>query len=351
MSEAYKQAGVNIHAGYEAVERMKKHVQRTMRPEVLTGLGSFGAMFELPVDRYKQPVLVSGTDGVGTKLKLAFAMDKHDTVGIDAVAMCVNDIVVQGAEPLYFLDYLACGKVDPGQIEAIVKGIADGCEQAGCALIGGETAEMPGFYPDGEYDIAGFSVGVAEKARIIDGSTIQPGDAIIGLPSSGIHSNGFSLVRKLLLEQEQLSLHEPAPFDNDQLLGNVLLTPTRIYVKAVQQLLSAVSIKGMAHITGGGFYENIPRTLPEGCSAQITRGSWPVHAVFQYMAEKGHISEQDMYNTFNMGIGLVLVVAQNDVKQVFKLLQETGENAYLIGEVVAGHKEVQLVEHAVGDSV
>lgn len=243
MSEAYKQAGVDIHAGYESVERIKKHVKRTMRPEVLSGLGGFGALFELPIDKYKKPVLVSGTDGVGTKLKLAFAMDRHDTIGIDAVAMCVNDIVVQGAEPLYFLDYLACGKVYPEKIEAIVKGIADGCEQAGCALIGGETAEMPGLYQDGEYDIAGFSVGIVEKEQIIDGSKIEAGDLLIGLPSSGMHSNGFSLIRKILLEQEGMDLE--ASYNETETLGEALLRPTRIYVKPVLELLKKFQVKGM----------------------------------------------------------------------------------------------------------
>lgn len=341
MSEAYKQAGVDIHAGYESVERMKKHVQRTMRPEVLAGLGGFGALFELPIEKYKQPVLVSGTDGVGTKLKLAFALDKHDTIGIDAVAMCVNDIVVQGAEPLYFLDYLACGKVFPEQVEAIVKGIADGCQQAGAALIGGETAEMPGFYPEGEYDIAGFSVGIVEKDKIIDGSTIREGDVLIGLASSGIHSNGFSLVRKILIEQEGMNLD--SAFEQ-QTLGEALLTPTRIYVKPVLSLLEkfADHIKGMAHITGGGFVENIPRMLPEQLAASLVADSWPVHSLFQLIQEKGHISEADMFRTFNMGIGLVLAVDQARAEDVLIHLASLGEQAYSIGQVVNGDKGVTL---------
>jgi len=340
MSEAYKQAGVDIHAGYEAVERMKKHVKRTMRPEVLTGLGGFGALFELPIHKYKQPVLVSGTDGVGTKLKLAFAMEQHDTVGIDAVAMCVNDIVVQGAEPLYFLDYLACGKVYPEQIEAIVKGISDGCEQAGCALIGGETAEMPGFYPEGEYDIAGFSVGIVDKDKIIDGSTIEPGDLLIGLPSSGIHSNGFSLVRKILLEKEGMSLE--TPFEENSTLGEVLLTPTRIYVKPVLQLIEKFTIKGMSHITGGGFYENIPRMLPDHCDAEVDVGSWPIQQIFKTIQDKGNISHEDMFNTFNMGIGLVLAVKNEEAIEIIQFLESIGESAYLIGRVVSGEKGVRL---------
>lgn len=340
MSEAYKQAGVDIHAGYESVERIKKHVKRTMRPEVLSGLGGFGALFELPIDKYKKPVLVSGTDGVGTKLKLAFAMDRHDTIGIDAVAMCVNDIVVQGAEPLYFLDYLACGKVYPEKIEAIVKGIADGCEQAGCALIGGETAEMPGLYQDGEYDIAGFSVGIVEKEQIIDGSKIEAGDLLIGLPSSGMHSNGFSLIRKILLEQEGLDLE--ASYNETETLGEALLRPTRIYVKPVLELLKKFQVKGMSHITGGGFIENIPRMLPEQCEAEVDVGSWPVPPLFQLLQEKGKISHEDMFSTFNMGIGLVLAVKNEQAIEAIQFLETMGEKAYLIGRVGKGSKGIQL---------
>lgn len=340
MSEAYKQAGVDIHAGYESVERIKKHVKRTMRPEVLSGLGGFGALFELPIDKYKKPVLVSGTDGVGTKLKLAFAMDRHDTIGIDAVAMCVNDIVVQGAEPLYFLDYLACGKVYPEKIEAIVKGIADGCEQAGCALIGGETAEMPGLYQDGEYDIAGFSVGIVEKEQIIDGSKIEAGDLLIGLPSSGMHSNGFSLIRKILLEQEGMDLE--ASYNETETLGEALLRPTRIYVKPVLELLKKFQVKGMSHITGGGFIENIPRMLPEQCEAEVDVGSWPVPPLFQLLQEKGKISHEDMFSTFNMGIGLVLAVKNEQAIEAIQFLETMGEKAYLIGRVGKGSKGIQL---------
>lgn len=353
MSDAYKQAGVNIEAGYEAVERIKKHVQKTMRPEVLSGIGGFGAMFELPIERYKRPVLVSGTDGVGTKLKLAFALDRHDTIGIDAVAMCVNDVVVQGAEPLYFLDYLACGQLDPGQVEAIVKGIAEGCQQAGCALIGGETAEMPGFYPDKEYDIAGFTVGVVEKDKIITGESIEPGDVLIGLSSSGIHSNGFSLVRKLLVDGASKEYSLTTPFKHiletdeygDQTLGDVLLTPTRIYVQPVLKLLERFGvneIKGMAHVTGGGFYENIPRMLPEHCEAEVDVGSWPIPGVFQLLEREGELSIKDMYNTFNMGIGFVLAVKNETAAEVLSFLEDMGEKAYLIGRVQQGTQGLQL---------
>lgn len=341
MSDAYQTAGVNISAGNEAVERMKKHVQRTMRPGVLSGLGGFGALFDLDLKKYHDPVLVSGTDGVGTKLKLAFAMDKHDTIGIDAVAMCVNDIVVQGAEPLFFLDYLACDKVIPEKIEAIVKGIADGCEQAGCALIGGETAEMPGMYAGGEYDIAGFTVGAVNRGEIIDGSQIAPGDAVIGLASSGIHSNGYSLVRKVLLADQGYGLNEKLP-NISKTLGEELLTPTKIYVKTVLALLKKVKIKGMAHITGGGFLENIPRVLPEGTGVQIDFGSWPIQPIFDLVREKGNVPFSDMFRTFNMGIGMVLVVPNEEAKNVITLAESLGERAHVIGKVTAGKQEVTL---------
>lgn len=339
MSDAYKQAGVDIAAGNEAVERMKKHVQRTMRPEVLSGLGGFGGLFGFDAKTYEEPVLVSGTDGVGTKLKLAFAMDKHDTIGIDAVAMCVNDIVVSGAEPLFFLDYLACGKLVPEKIEAIVSGVAEGCVQAGCALIGGETAEMPGMYADGEYDIAGFAVGVVDRKRLIDGSSIQPGDAVIGLASSGVHSNGFSLVRKLLLEDRGYRLDQRLEGLGAE-LGEVLLTPTRIYVKSVLNLLRHVNVKGMAHITGGGFIENIPRVLPEGTAAEIEVGSWPILPIFQLMQRDGNISHEDMFRTFNMGIGLVLIVPEEQADETMELAGQSGEQAYRIGRIIAGNKHV-----------
>lgn len=341
MSEAYKQAGVDIDAGNEAVERMKKHVKRTFRPEVLTDLGGFGALFGLDINKYKKPVLVSGTDGVGTKLKLAFAMDKHDTIGVDAVAMCVNDIVVQGAEPLFFLDYLACGKVVPERIEAIVKGIADGCEQSGSALIGGETAEMPGMYEESEYDIAGFSVGVVDADRVIDGKSIASGDIIIGMSSSGVHSNGFSLVRKVLLEDAGLSLHEEVAELGGK-LGDVLLTPTRIYVKSCLALLEKVKVNGLVHITGGGFYDNIPRILPEGTAAHIEYGTWNIPPVFNLVETKGNVSKQDMFRTFNMGIGMIAIVRENDVDEALRVLTEAGEQAQVIGRIVQGDRDVQF---------
>ncbi len=340
MSEAYKQAGVDIAAGNEAVERMKKHVKRTFRPEVLTGLGGFGGLFGLNKDKYEEPVLVSGTDGVGTKLKLAFQMDKHDTIGIDAVAMCVNDVVVTGAEPLFFLDYLATGKLVPEKIEAIVAGVAEGCAQAGCALIGGETAEMPGMYQDGEYDIAGFTVGIVDKPKIINGSEIQPGDVVIGLASSGVHSNGFSLVRRLLLEQMGYSLSAKLPELEGHTLGETLLEPTRIYVKQVLKLLESVQVKGMAHITGGGFIENIPRVLPDGVNVDIRRGSWPIQPIFGLMQRDGGISDRDMFTTFNMGIGMVLVVPADQAEQALEIARTQGEDAYVIGQVTAGSKIV-----------
>jgi len=340
VAEAYKQAGVDIAAGNEAVERMKKHVKRTFRPEVLTELGGFGALFGLNKDKYEEPVLVSGTDGVGTKLKLAFAMDKHDTIGIDAVAMCVNDVVVQGAEPLFFLDYLACGKVVPERIEAIVKGIADGCAESGCALIGGETAEMPGMYEADEYDIAGFTVGIVDKKKIIDGRSIAAGDAVIGLASSGVHSNGFSLVRRLLLEQKGLSLHDTLPELGGARLGDVLLEPTKLYVKPVLKLLDEVAVKGMAHITGGGFIENIPRVLPEGVNVEIDYGSWPIQPIFKLLQETGNVSNRDMFTTFNMGIGMVIVVSEADTVDALETLAEAGAQPYLIGRVTEGSRAV-----------
>jgi phosphoribosylformylglycinamidine cyclo-ligase len=339
VSEAYKNAGVDIAAGNEAVERMKKHVKRTFRPEVMTELGGFGALFGLNKDKYEEPVLVSGTDGVGTKLKIAFAADRHDTIGIDAVAMCVNDIVVQGAEPLFFLDYLACDKVVPEKIEAIVAGIAEGCHQAGCALIGGETAEMPGMYSAGEYDIAGFTVGIADKAKLVTGATIAPGDTVIGLASSGVHSNGFSLVRKLLLEEDGYALDETV----DELgapLVDVLLAPTKIYVKPLLSLLEQLPVKGMAHITGGGFIENIPRVLPDGVNVEINYGSWPILPIFNLLQSKGDVTNRDMFTTFNMGIGLVLVVDAANGERALELLKASGEEAYIIGTVTEGERIV-----------
>ncbi|RUT45394.1 phosphoribosylformylglycinamidine cyclo-ligase [Paenibacillus anaericanus] len=340
MSEAYKNAGVDIAAGNEAVERMKSHVKRTLRPEVMTDLGGFGALFGLNKDKYEEPVLVSGTDGVGTKLKIAFAMDKHDTIGVDAVAMCVNDIIVQGAEPLFFLDYLACDKVIPTKIEAIVSGIADGCSESGCALIGGETAEMPGMYAEGEYDIAGFTVGVVDKSKIINGSTIAPGDTVIGLASSGVHSNGFSLVRKTLLEDAGYDLHDKLPELGNEVLGEVLLTPTKLYVKPVLSLLEQVKVKGMAHITGGGFIENIPRMLPDGVNVNIDYGTWPILPIFSLLQEKGNVSNRDMFTTFNMGIGMVIVVGEDQAKSSLEALRAAGETPYVIGRVTEGNREV-----------
>lgn len=339
MSDTYKNAGVDIAAGNEAVERMKKHVKTTFRPEVMTDLGGFGALFQLNKDQYEEPVLVSGTDGVGTKLKLAFAMDRHDTIGIDAVAMCVNDVVVQGAEPLFFLDYLACDKVIPAKIESIVKGIADGCNQAGCSLIGGETAEMPGMYAEGEYDIAGFTVGIVDKSKMINGSTITSGDIVLGLASSGVHSNGFSLVRKLLLEQSGYALDQELP-ELGARLGDVLLEPTKIYVKPLLALLKEIQVKGMAHITGGGFIENIPRMLPANVNVDIEYGSWPILPIFKLMQEKGSISNKDMFTTFNMGIGMVIVVAEQDADTAVGLLRSAGEEPYVIGRVTEGEREV-----------
>lgn len=332
MSNAYKVAGVDIEAGYEAVNRMKQHVERTKRNGVLGGLGGFGGNFDLSALDLKEPVLVSGTDGVGTKLMVAFMMDQHDTIGQDVVAMCVNDIVVQGAEPLYFLDYLACGKADPEKIEAIVKGVADGCKLAGCALIGGETAEMPGMYSEEEYDLAGFSVGAVEKSELITGDAIQAGDVLIGLASSGLHSNGFSLVRKVLLEdaEHQLTEHDSVL---GKTLGAELLTPTKIYVKPVHACMKKQLISGAAHITGGGFYENIPRMLPEGLGAEIDNGSWPVPAVFSLIQEKGKLSDRDLFSTFNMGIGMVLAVAEGKHHETISLLEQYGETAYIIGRV------------------
>lgn len=339
MSDAYKKAGVDIAAGNEAVERMKKHVKTTFRPEVMTDLGGFGALFGLNKEKYEEPVLVSGTDGVGTKLKIAFAMDKHDTIGIDAVAMCVNDIVVQGAEPLFFLDYLACDRVIPEKIEAIIKGISDGCVQSGCALIGGETAEMPGMYSEGEYDIAGFTVGIVDKKKIIDGSTIRPGDVVLGLASSGVHSNGFSLVRKLLLEEKGYSLHDHIDALGGK-LGDVVLEPTKIYVKSVLAALEKVQLKGLAHITGGGFLENIPRMLPADVNVEIEYGSWPILPIFQLMQKDGNISNNDMFRTFNMGIGMVIVVSEEQAAEAAAIFAQHGEQVYTLGRVTAGERVV-----------
>ncbi|MBM7717037.1 phosphoribosylformylglycinamidine cyclo-ligase [Siminovitchia sp. FSL H7-0308] len=335
MADAYRKAGVNIEAGYEAVEKIKKHVKRTERLGVMGQLGGFGGAFDLSQLHLKEPVLVSGTDGVGTKLKLAFMMDRHDTIGIDCVAMCVNDVVVQGAEPLYFLDYIACGKAVPDKIEQIVKGIADGCELAGCALIGGETAEMPGLYKENEYDLAGFTVGACEKSALITGERIGEGDVLIGLASSGIHSNGYSLVRKIFFEDQSFTVDDQLP-ELDGTLGAELLKPTKIYVKQVVAALQQFEIKGMAHITGGGFIENIPRMLPKGMGAEMNIGSWPILPIFHALEKYGKLTKEEMFNIFNMGIGFVLAVHEDDAESAVHFLSEQGEKAYIIGKVVKG---------------
>lgn len=338
MSNMYKQAGVDVEKGYEAVERMKKHIAQTTRPEVLGGIGSFAGLFELTSMNYKEPVLVSGTDGVGTKLMLAFQQNKHDTIGIDLVSMCVNDVVAQGAKPLFFLDYIGCGKNDPHVIEQIVSGVAEGCVQAGAALIGGETAEMPGMYEQDEYDLAGFTVGIAEKSKLVTGEGIKAGDVVIGLSSNGIHSNGYSLVRKVV---ESLDL-EKTYGDMSRPLGEVLLEPTKIYVKQVASVLDKGYVKGIAHITGGGFYENFPRMLPEGLGVQLDQTTWTVPEIFTFLQEQGNIPLKDMYGVFNMGIGMAVVVAEKDVQDTLAILQDNGEKAAVIGQVTNG-EGVQFV--------
>ena len=340
-SASYAAAGVDITAGYRAVELMKQHIARTAIPGVVSGIGGFGGLFELDMTGLTHPVLVSGTDGVGTKLKLAFLMDKHDTVGIDCVAMCVNDIVCCGAKPLTFLDYIACGKNVPEKIAQIVSGVAEGCVQAGCALIGGETAEMPGFYPEDEYDLAGFSVGVVDKAKIFEPDTVQAGDALIGLRSSGVHSNGFSLVRKVFdVEKGGLDAYCD---DLGMTLGEALLKPTRIYVKPVLKLAETVKVKAVSHITGGGFYENIPRSLPEGLTAQIRLNTLDTSPLFDRIARAGNIPERDMYNTFNMGIGMCLTVPAEQADEAVRILNACGEDARIIGEVIESDERVRLL--------
>lgn len=334
----YKKAGVDVEAGYESVERIKKHVVATARQGVLSAIGGFGGLFQPDLTSYKEPVLVSGTDGVGTKLKIAFSLDKHDTVGIDCVAMCANDIACSGGEPLFFLDYIACGKNHPKKIEQIVKGVSDGCIQAGCAIIGGETAEMPGFYPEDEYDLAGFCVGIVEKEKIIDGNTIKPGDILIGVPSSGVHSNGFSLIRKVF--GDSLKDLEKIYEGIDGTIGSELIKPTRIYVKMIKELMDSCKIKGISHITGGGFIENIPRMLPEGTKAVVEKGSWPILPVFNVLAREGNIDENSMYGTFNMGIGLVICVSEKDCDKAISI---TG--GYKIGIVVSG-SGIELLQEA-----
>ncbi len=328
-SLSYRDAGVDIDAGDALVENIKPFAKRTMRPEVLGGIGGFGALVEIS-KKYKEPVLVSGTDGVGTKLKLAFDWNRHDTVGIDLVAMSVNDILVQGAEPLFFLDYFACGKLDVAQATEVIKGIAAGCEQAGCALTGGETAEMPGMYPAGEYDLAGFAVGVVEKSKVISGRDIAPGDVVLGLASNGVHSNGYSLVRKII-DRAQPDLD--APFEDGKTLRDAVIAPTRIYVKPLLKLMEALPVKGMAHITGGGITENTPRVLPDNTVAQIDAASWPLPKLFQWLQREGNVDIQEMYRTFNCGIGMVVVVAPQHAEQAAALLREAGETVYRIGQV------------------
>lgn len=330
MSQHYKNAGVSLESGYESVERIKKHTERTRNLGMMSNIGSFGGCFDLSSYNMKEPVLVSGTDGVGTKLKIAFDMNKHDTIGIDVVAMCVNDVLAQGAKPLFFLDYLAVGKNDPATIESIVKGVADGCELAGCALVGGETAEMPDMYHKGEYDIAGFTVGVVEKSKMIQTSHVQENDVVIGLASSGVHSNGFSLVRKILFKDHDISLKQNF---GDKTLGEVLLEPTRIYVKSVLNVFDQVQVSGIAHITGGGFYENMPRCIQVHQGLRLKKGSWEIPSIFNYLSELGNIDEDEMYHVFNMGIGMILIVRPEDVNLTLDILKESGEKASVIGEV------------------
>lgn len=339
-SESYKKAGVDVTAGYEAVKLMKEHIAKTNVPGVLSGIGGFGGLFEPDLTGIEQPVFVSGTDGVGTKLKLAFLMDKHDTVGIDCVAMCVNDIICCGAKPQFFLDYIAVGKNYPEKIATIVSGIAEGCVQSGCALVGGETAEMPGFYPVDEYDLAGFSVGVVDKKKIVDTASQKAGDVLIALKSSGVHSNGFSLVRKVFsINEKNLAEY----FDElGMTLGESLLTPTKIYVKSVLKLMESVTVKSVSHITGGGFYENIPRSLPQGISAHIAKKDVQVLPIFDLIARTGHIPERDMFNTFNMGVGMIVSVAAEDADKAVSILNAAGDQAYILGELVASDEGVIL---------
>ena len=340
-SDVYASAGVDITAGYRSVELMKEHIKRTMTKGVVSDVGGFGGLFELDLEGIKKPVLVSGTDGVGTKLKIAFLMDKHDTVGIDCVAMCVNDIICCGAKPLFFLDYIACGKNVPERIADIVKGVSDGCVMAGAALIGGETAEMPGFYPVDEYDLAGYSTGVVDKDKIINNATMQEGDAVIALASSGVHSNGFSLVRKVF-DVENKDIKTPVDELGGKSIGECLLTPTKIYVKPVLALLEKANVKAISHITGGGFYENIPRSIPDGFGAQIERSKVKVLPIFDMIAKAGNIEERDMFNTFNMGVGMSIIVDKNDADLSVQVLKDAGEDAYIMGEVVKSEEKVSI---------
>ena len=340
-SESYKAAGVDITAGYKAVDLMKKHIARTMTSGVCSDVGGFGGLFEPDLTGIGKPVLVSGTDGVGTKLKLAFLMDKHDTVGIDCVAMCVNDIICCGARPLFFLDYIACGKNYPEKIADIVSGVCEGCVQSGAALIGGETAEMPGFYPVDEYDLAGFSVGIVDKDKVIDNKKMREGDVIIALPSSGVHSNGFSLVRKVF-DVENSDIKSPVDALGGKSVGETLLTPTKIYVKPVLKLLESVTVKGISHITGGGFYENIPRSIPDGYGAKINKSAVRVLPIFDLIAKTGNIEERDMFNTFNMGVGMSITVAADDADKAVEILRTEGEDAYVIGEIIKSDSKITI---------
>ena len=339
-SESYKAAGVDVTAGYKAVDLMKKHVARTKTEGAISGIGGFGGLFRPDLTGMEQPILVSGTDGVGTKLKIAFLLDKHDTIGIDCVAMCVNDVICVGAKPLFFLDYIAVGKNYPERVAEIVSGIAEGCVQSGCALIGGETAEMPGFYPEDEYDVAGFSVGIVDRRKMIDGAQMAAGDAVIGICSSGVHSNGFSLVRKIFNIDESSAKRYMPEFGKT--LGEELLTPTKIYVKAVESLISACPVKAVSHITGGGFYENIPRMMTGGLTAKIEKAAVPVLPVFEVMAKTGNIPERDMFNTFNMGIGMCVAVDKNNAQKAVEAIEAAGEKAVVLGEVVPGDEGVIL---------
>ena len=337
MSKAYEKAGVNIEAGYEAVQRMKSHVERTARKGIMGTFGGFGGMFDLSSLNYKEPVLISGTDGVGTKLKLAFMTDSHDTIGVDCVAMCVNDIVAQGAEPLFFLDYVAVGKAIPERIEQIVKGVADGCVQSGAALIGGETAEMPGLYEEDEYDLAGFAVGACEKSKIVTGENIAEGDVLVGIASSGVHSNGYSLVRKIVFEERGYSPSDVVEgYEALGEIGKALLTPTKIYAKPVMEMHQELFIHGMAHVTGGGFYENLPRMMPDGLAVEVELGSWEVLPVFDFLKEKGELADRDLYNVFNMGIGFVLALSTEEAEKAISIAEAHGEKAFTIGRVVKG---------------
>ena len=335
MAKSYEKAGVNLEAGYEVVRRIKSHVKSTNRPGVMGNIGAFGGMFDLASLGYKEPILVSGTDGVGTKLKIAFEIDKHDTIGIDAVAMCVNDVLAQGAEPLFFLDYVAVGHNEPAKIEAIVASVAEGCRQAGCALIGGETAEMPGMYGGGEYDIAGFTCGVVERAKLIDGTKVKVGDVLVGIASSGVHSNGFSLVRKIVSDNG-FDLKAPHADLGDKPLGEVLLTPTRIYVKQVLEVIRECDVHGISHITGGGFDENIPRILSEGQGVEVSEGSWEILPVFHFLEKYGKVAHREMFNIFNMGVGMIIALDASEADKAVEILTKCGEKASVIGRIVEG---------------